>query len=582
MMPNHPMYPAHQHFPQEAHWMHPAQAQSHHQQAQAQAQHHAAAAAAGLAQQAHYNRINSSSNHSNALPVHQEAAADNPNMSEDNRRTMQYIADLLNENSREQALLELSKKREQVPELALILWHSFGVMTSLVQEIISVYTLLNPSQLTAAASNRVCNALALLQCVASHNETRTLFLNAHIPLYLYPFLNTTSKSRPFEYLRLTSLGVIGALVKNDSSEVINFLLTTEIIPLCLRIMETGSELSKTVAIFIVQKILLDDNGLNYICATYERFYAVGTVLSNMVGQLVEQQTARLLKHVVRCFLRLSDNARAREALRQCLPEPLRDATFSSVLRDDAATKRCLTQLLVALSDNAMPDNGNPGNRAKELPKEAGTNQSGLAGFGSVPDKHLSTAYNNMRADQLRRAEEFRRAEDPPRSQSRFKIYIEELKTTKNANSQAEEDFAPKEDVDEAPATCAGANAINDMDDGLLNHNDWHVANDIDNAPSDVNSNHDEFLDKSLDGAYEAPVDGTREETVTSICGEPVHGSHDESANNHHEALVTSTVEDPIDHKEVESSSEPRPSPPKPRGKRKFKRLVEFDNLRPSL
>jgi CCR4-NOT transcription complex subunit 9 len=97
--------------------------------------------------------------------------------------------------------------------------------------------------------------------------------------------------------------VIGALVKNDSTEVINFLLTTEIIPLCLRIMETGSELSKTVAIFIVQKILLDDNGLNYICATYERFYAVGTVLSNMVGQLVEQQTVRLLKHVVRCFLR---------------------------------------------------------------------------------------------------------------------------------------------------------------------------------------------------------------------------------------------------------------------------------------
>lgn len=128
-------------------------------------------------------------------------------------------------------------------------------------------------------------------------------LTAHIPLFLYPFLNTTSKSRPFEYLRLTSLGVIGALVKNDSSDVINFLLTTEIIPLCLRIMETGSELSKTVAIFIVQKILLDDIGLAYICATYERFYAVGTVLSNMVTQLVEQQTVRLLKHVVRCFLR---------------------------------------------------------------------------------------------------------------------------------------------------------------------------------------------------------------------------------------------------------------------------------------
>jgi CCR4-NOT transcription complex subunit 9 len=152
-------------------------------------------------------------------------------------------------------------------------------------------------------------------------------------LFLYPFLNTTSKTRPFEYLRLTSLGVIGALVKvsaclpvcmmtghwlisasrllqqNDNSDVINFLLSTEIIPLCLRIMETGSELSKTVAIFIVQKILLDDLGLAYICQTYERFYAVGTVLSNMVNALVDTQAVRLLKHVVRCYLRLSDNPR---------------------------------------------------------------------------------------------------------------------------------------------------------------------------------------------------------------------------------------------------------------------------------
>ena len=49
-------------------------------------------------------------------------------------------------------------------------------------------------------------------------------------------------------------------------------------------------------------------------------------------------------------VRLSDNNRARQALRQCLPEPLRDATFSNVLRDDAATKRCLAQLLINLSD----------------------------------------------------------------------------------------------------------------------------------------------------------------------------------------------------------------------------------------
>jgi CCR4-NOT transcription complex subunit 9 len=36
--------------------------------------------------------------------------------------------------------------------------------------------------------------------------------------------------------------------KMDDSEVISFLLQTEIIPLCLRIMETGNELSKTVSV----------------------------------------------------------------------------------------------------------------------------------------------------------------------------------------------------------------------------------------------------------------------------------------------------------------------------------------------
>lgn len=146
---------------------------------------------------------------------------------------------------------------------------------------------------------------------------------AHIPLFLYPFLNTVTKTRPFELLRLTSLGVIGALVKIDDSEVINFLLSTELIPLCLRIMETGSELSKTVATFIVQKILLDDLGLSYVCATAPRFYAVSSVLSTMVQQLVVSPSLRLLKHIIRCYLRLADNSKYANPL----------APFSFTLRE---------------------------------------------------------------------------------------------------------------------------------------------------------------------------------------------------------------------------------------------------------
>ena len=266
-------------------------------------------------------------------------------------RVNQLIADLGVPERREQALVELSKRREVYSDLAPLLWHSFGSVAALLLEIISVYPQLNPATLTANASNRVCNALALLQCLASHPDTRKLFLAAQIPLFLYPFLNTSSKSRPFEYLRLTSLGVIGALVKVDDETVVCFLLQTEIIPLCLRIMETGSELSKTVATFIVQKILLDNQGLSYVCATAERFYAVSTVLNNVVASLVsEQPSLRLLKHVIRCFLRLSENPRAREALRQCLPHPLKEVNaFATILKDDLGTRRWHQQLLVNLA-----------------------------------------------------------------------------------------------------------------------------------------------------------------------------------------------------------------------------------------
>jgi CCR4-NOT transcription complex subunit 9 len=148
-----------------------------------------------------------------------------------------------------------------------------------LQEIINTYSLLAPPILNIPSSNRACNVLALFQCVAAHPETRPAFLAAQIPIFFYPFLNTVNKIKPFEYLRLTALGVIGALVKIDNADVIGFLLSTEIIPLCLRIMERGSELSKTVATFIVQRILLDDNGLSYVCNTAERFYAVRKVIN---------------------------------------------------------------------------------------------------------------------------------------------------------------------------------------------------------------------------------------------------------------------------------------------------------------
>jgi len=269
-----------------------------------------------------------------------------------------------------------------------------------MQEIISVYPMLSPPTLSPHASNRVCNALALLQCVASHSETKAKLMNAQIPLFLYPLLNTVSRHRPFEYLRLTSLGVIGALVKVDDTEIVNFLLQTEIIPLCLRIMETGSELSKTVATFVVQKILLDDAGLTYICATAERFYAVSFVLSSMVTKLLETPSVRLLKHIVRCYLRLSEHQRARDALRQCLPEPLKDQTFAAAINSEESVQRWLSLLIKNLSEPSGATNGGValGSSAAAAGAPAQVAGIAVAGAGAKPGVSASTGafgYSNV-------------------------------------------------------------------------------------------------------------------------------------------------------------------------------------------
>eukprot|EP00438_Fugacium_kawagutii_P011369 Skav212547 [mRNA] locus=scaffold1851:612470:612838:+ [translate_table: standard] len=121
-------------------------------------------------------------------------------------------------------------------------------------------------------------------------------------------------------------------------------------------MEHGSELSKTVATFIVQKLLLQEQGLSFVCQSEVRFYAVAKVLAKMVDGLVEYPSIRLLRIVVRCYLRLCDHRTAKEVLRQSLPDALQSdpslqqlpESMQKSLEEDPTTRRWLRTLLQVL------------------------------------------------------------------------------------------------------------------------------------------------------------------------------------------------------------------------------------------
>ena len=77
-------------------------------------------------------------------------------------------------------------------------------------------------------------------------------------------------------------------------------------------MKKSTELSRTVATFIVMKILLDNSGLDYICRTDERMNAVATILKDLmeeidITKIEDPKDIKIVTQIVRCFARLSEN-----------------------------------------------------------------------------------------------------------------------------------------------------------------------------------------------------------------------------------------------------------------------------------
>ena len=85
-------------------------------------------------------------------PTAQPSSADGQ---EDSEKIFLLVAELTNPEQRESALLELSKRRETFVDLAPILWHSFGTISALLQEIVAIYPLLSPPSGSVAALLRL-------------------------------------------------------------------------------------------------------------------------------------------------------------------------------------------------------------------------------------------------------------------------------------------------------------------------------------------------------------------------------------------------------------------------------------------
>ena len=265
---------------------------------------------------------------------------------EEEELIIKYTDEIKNEDTRYKAIENLYKYCEKNKNIAIYLWYSRGTVAALLQEIIKAYQYLSPSKLTNEKSDKIKYIISLFQNIALHQKTRKEFIESQLLVFLYPFLKCTNKTKSYEVIRVSALSVIAALVKNNDSDIINFLIKTEIIPVILRIMEKGSELIRAVTCFIVQRIIVDVNGLKYICELKQRLYAIIYVLDTMLQNKI---SLRITKNIIKIYLGLIENKEAKTMLKSELPEKIRDEDFIMSLDDSSKVK--VNNLLKALDED---------------------------------------------------------------------------------------------------------------------------------------------------------------------------------------------------------------------------------------
>ena len=78
-----------------------------------------------------------------------------------------------------------SKKREVVPDLAPMLWHSFGTIAALMQEIVNIYSAINPPVLTVSLDSlSVSLSLSRSLSISLYLPPESLCLSLSLPLCL--------------------------------------------------------------------------------------------------------------------------------------------------------------------------------------------------------------------------------------------------------------------------------------------------------------------------------------------------------------------------------------------------------------
>ncbi|KAL0863769.1 hypothetical protein Bca101_042887 [Brassica carinata] len=265
---------------------------------------------------------------------------------------IQWINDLHNEIPfiSDFALQNLVTHRNSYEILPLLLWKSPCTVTMMLQfhsisagDRENLSTHLNSSTLSGRE--------------ATSSVQHSAFVPAEMPHYLFPLMDIDLTDKPLEFLRLGALGVLAHMLKApiDIAAVVRFLMDNGALRYCTKAIETGSTESKIVSVFILNKILSTDEGLQYCCILADRFFLIDGLLKKLLVYLssMTNPSPSLFNLIAGCYAKLSQKSRAREGLWRFPPVMLLNGTFASLLAEDPDAANYRKQLIRNMQSKAM-------------------------------------------------------------------------------------------------------------------------------------------------------------------------------------------------------------------------------------
>ncbi|CAD5320154.1 unnamed protein product [Arabidopsis thaliana] len=250
------------------------------------------------------------------------------------------------------ALHNLAYHRNDFEFLPSLLWESKNTVYIMLQEVFEAYRHL-AGHISLRLFPHPLNPLRVYNSMACHPDTSRQFLRAKMPNYFYPLMDTGLIDKRDECMRLAALGVIAHMLKASEDGAVNrYLMESGVVGFCVKPIEFGSTETKKVALYILDKIMSTDQGLYYCCVLADRFYVIDELLKKVLFYLsnMVRPPSSLFSLVTGCYVKLSQNSRARNGIRRYTPFLLFDGTFSRLYAEDPVAANNRIQLLQNLDN----------------------------------------------------------------------------------------------------------------------------------------------------------------------------------------------------------------------------------------